>query len=66
MKKEEKSLVKLDPSIIEQFDSGEEMMLVKGGVSIVSIWEKICDSINFGDCKCVNEGNCGNCGNCKC
>ena len=59
MKNQERSTVKLNPEIVDLFEKDTDLLLVKGGGVIGSIWEKVCDSINIVNCKCeVNHGNC--------
>lgn len=61
MKKEEKSLVQLNAEIIDQFENGEEMLLIKGGKSL---WQRILDLLTGEDSD--DDVNGGNCYNCSC
>jgi hypothetical protein len=57
MKNEVTNKLSLNSSIMEQFEN-EEMLLIKGGGILGSIWDSICDAINFANC----NANCHGCG----
>lgn len=58
--KKEKTLLKLSTKIIEQFENGEEMMMVKGGKGLLDrLWDLFLPTnINCtGNCNCTPTTN---------
>lgn len=57
---DEKRIVKVNAEIVERFDNDEEIVMVKGGGWLGSLWEKIADTINIFNCTCT-KNNATNC-----